>query len=235
MRKLIPALLLLAGNCAAQAHEHEPLTYDRIDLAASAEQEVANDLLVAVLYVEHEGQRQADVSARVNTAMAWALEQAKPVTGIKTQTLQYNTYPVYANNATTISGWRARQSLRIEGRDAKLIGELISGLQEKLAVESVGYAVSRESRRAAEEALTAGALEQFDQRAKQIAGALGRPGYRIVRLNVSSTGNPGMPVAYRAQMMEAASMKAAAPAQVDAGEQTLGVSVSGTIELEAAR
>lgn len=233
--RVLPIVLLLCAVGGARAHETEPLAYDQVDLSASAEQEVANDLLVAVLYTEQEGQRQADVAERVNTAMSWALDLAKPAAGIKTQTLQYNTYPVYANNSTTISGWRARQSLRLEGRDAKAIGELISTLQEKLAVESVGYAVSRESRLATEDALTTSALAQFDSRAKQIAAALGRPGYRLVRINVSSTGNPGMPIAYRAQMMADVGMKAAAPAQVEAGEQTLGIAVSGTIQLEPAR
>ena len=234
---ILPLLLalLLGGAPLALAHDAEPLVYDQIDLAANAEQEVANDLLVAVLYTEHEGQRQAEVAGRVNTAMAWALERAKPAAGIKSQTLQYGTYPVYASNSTTIAGWRARQALRLEGRDAAALGELIASLQEKLAVESVGYAVSREARLAAEDALTANAIAQFEARARQIAGALGRPGYRLVRLSVANTGNPGMPVAYRSAMMADTAMVKAAPAQIDAGEQTLGVAVSGTIQLEPAR
>ena len=158
----------------------------------------------------------------------------KAVAGIKVQTLQYGTYPVYANEGTRVTGWRARQSLRLEGRDAQAVGELVATLQEQLAVESIGQAVSREARTAAEEALTPNALAQFDARAKQVAAALGRPGYRLVRINVSTTGNPGMPVVYRGAMMADMAMKAA-PAQVEAGEQTLGVTVSGTIQLEAAR
>jgi uncharacterized protein YggE len=52
---------------------------------------------------------------------------------------------------------------------------------------------------------------------------------------VSSTGNPGAPMAFRSAMMADGGMAKAAPAQIEAGEQTLGVSVSGTIQLEAAR
>jgi len=232
--RVLSALLLLCASSVAIAHEHETVVYDQVDLVANAEQEVVNDLFVAVLYTEHEGQRQAEVAERVNAAMAWAIEQAKTAAGVKTQTLQYSTYPVYANDSTRVTGWRARQSLRLEGRDAKAIGELVAALQEKLAVESVGQAVSREARRTAEDGLTATALAQFDARAKQIAAALGRPGYRLVRINVSNTGNPGMPIAYRGAMMAEASMKSA-PVQVEAGEQTLGVVVSGTIQLDPAR
>lgn len=228
------SVLLFTGASVVHAHDEVALTYDQIDLAASAEREVGNDQFIAVLYTEHEGVRQAEVAERVNAAMQWALGQAKAVAGIKVQTLQYGTYPVYANEGTRVTGWRARQSLRLEGRDAQAVGELVASLQERLAVESIGQAVSREARAAAEEALTANALAQFDARAKQVAAALGRPGYRLVRINVSTTGNPGMPVVYRGAMMADMAMKAA-PAQVEAGEQTLGVTVSGTIQLEAAR
>jgi len=232
----IRSLLLLgmfAAGPAALAEEGRKPVYDQVELSASAEQDIANDLLVAVLYTEHEGQRQAEVAGRVNDAMAWALGIAKPTAGIKVQTLQYSTWPIYANDSTSVTGWRARQALRIEGRDAKAVGELIAGLQARLAVESIAYAVSREARKATEDALTASALAQFDARARRIAEALGRPGYRLVQLRVADTGQPGMPVPYRAVMMAEAAVKAA-PAQIEAGEQTLSVVVSGTIQLDAA-
>jgi predicted secreted protein len=227
-------LAMFAGATAAHADEGRKLVYDQVELSASAEQDVANDLLIAVLYTEHEGQRQAEVAGRVNDAMAWALGIAKPASGIKVQTLQYSTWPLYANDSTSITGWRARQALRIEGRDAKAVGELIASLQARLAVESIAYGVSREARRTAEDALTASALAQFEARASQIAQVLGRPGYRLVSLRIADTGQPGMPVPYRAVMMAEADVKAA-PAQIEAGEQSLSVTVSGTIQLDAAR
>jgi predicted secreted protein len=226
-------LAMLAAAPAALADAGRKPVYDQVELSASAEQDIANDLLVAVLYTEHEGQRQAEVAGRVNDAMAWALGIAKPAPGFKVQTLQYSTWPIYANDSTTVTGWRARQALRIEGRDAKAIGELIAGLQTRLAVESITYAVSREARKAAEDALTTSALAQFDARARQIAQALGRPGYRLVHVRVADTGQPDMPVPYRAVMM-AEGVAKAAPAQIEAGEQTLSVVVSGTIQLDAA-
>jgi predicted secreted protein len=231
--RFLMLLATIAGVPAALADDHGKPVYDQIELSASAEQDVGNDLLVAVLYTEHEGQRQAEVAGRVNDAMAWALGIAKPAPGIKVQTLQYSTWPLYANDSTSVTGWRARQSLRIEGRDAKAVGELVAALQARLAVESIAYAVSREARRTAEDALTASALAQFDARARKIAQSLGRPGYRIVRLQVADTGQPGMPVSYRAAVMAEAAVKAA-PAQIEAGEQILGVTVSGTIQLDAA-
>lgn len=234
MNSRILSSVLLCSLCAftrlALAHDDHEIIYDQIDLTASAEREVQNDLSVAILYTEQEGQRQSEVANRVNETMAWALGQAKPVAGVKTQSAQYNTYPIYANNGTTVTGWRARQSIRLEARDAKLLGELIGTLQEKLAVESIGFAVSKEARDATESALTDQALNQFQMRAQQIAAALGRPGYRIVRINLGTGGDMPSPVAYRGVMMMA---DKAAPAQIEAGVQTMNVSVSGTIQLEA--
>jgi predicted secreted protein len=229
------AILVLAYLVAITpvlAHEDHEMVYDQIDLSANAEQEVQNDLSIAMLYTEHEGQRQAEVADRVNATMAWALGQAKSVTGVKAQTAQYNTYPIYANNATTVTGWRARQSVRLEARDPKALGDLIGVLQEKLAVESISAGVSKEAREAAESTLTGQALSQFQARAQQIAAALGRPGYRVVRINIGTSGQLPSPVAYRGAMMMA---DKAGPAQIEAGEQTMSVAVSGTIQLDAAR
>lgn len=235
MRRYAPALattLLAALSMTATAdHPHASQPYDQVDLATSAEQDVAQDLLIATLYTEHEGQRQAEIATRVNTTMQWALDAANAVAGVKAQTTQYHTWPIYANASTTVTGWRARQSLRLETRDQKLLGDLVGKLQEKLAVEAIGFEVSRASREAAEEALTNEALARFQARARQVATALGRPGYRIVRLSLGGGGGPQPPIALRG-MMAAADM-AAAPAAIQAGEQTLSITVSGTIELEA--
>lgn len=208
------------------------LHYDQVDLAADAEQEIDNDLLIATLYTEHEGRLQAEIATRVNDTMSWALAQVKQVSGVKAQTTQYSTYPVYANNGTTVTGWRARQAIRLEGRDAQALGDLVGTLQEKLAVEAIAFGVSQERRDKAESALTAEALAKFQARAQQVAAALGRTGYRVVRLNIGTAGHGPAPIVRHEAMMMAAK-DAATPAQFEAGTRTLGVTVSGTVQLDA--
>jgi predicted secreted protein len=228
------AALLFAFSMVAPltlAHEDHHVTYDQIDLSARAEREVQTDLSIAMLYTEHEGQSQTDVAGRVNDTMAWALALAKPITGIKTQTAQYSTYPVYANNGTTVTGWRARQGIRLEARDTQVLGELIGALQEKLAVESIGSAVSKDTRDVTETALTDQALAQFQARAQQIAAALGRQGYRVVRINLGTGGEVPPPIAHSGELMMAE--KSAGPAQIEGGTQRMSVTVSGTIQLDA--
>lgn len=226
-RTLLLTFTLLLPATYVRAHDNDP-TYDRVSLNASAEREVENDTLVAVLFAEHQAQRQKDVSLVVNEAVRWALDQAKGKPGIKVQTTQYSTSPVY--NKRVITGWRARQSIRLESPDADAISELIGELQERMSIGSINYAVSKAARDAVEDELTSAALEQFKRRAELIARDLGRKSYRIVQLNINTGGGRPQPIAYAARV---ATMEAAPAPAIEAGVQTVTVGVSGTIEVDA--
>lgn len=228
MHNTVMFAALVAFLPGALAHEIEP-SYDRISLSASAEREVENDLLIAILFAEHQAQRQQTVSQKVNNAVRWALEKSKQESSIKVQTMQYNTSPVYSNKV--ITAWRARQSVRLESKDAEKLSDLIGDLQERLSIGSVSYAVSKPARDMAEEGLISEALMQFRQRAQLISGNFGRAGYRIVEVNINTGGARPMPMAYASRGV-AAAQAASAPA-IEAGVQTVTVTVSGTIELDA--
>lgn len=232
---LLLSLMLLANTAGARDHRG-PMMHDRVNLAVSATDDIANDLTIAVLFVEREGQNQSKVAEEINETMAWALTEAKAVKGVKLQTQQYSTYPVYGQDSTVISAWRARQSLRLESADAATLGELMSRLQARLAVESVGFGVSRAKRETVEERLTSEALARFQTRAARIAKDLGRPGYRIVQLDVGGTGGMPGPVHYPRvmAMAEGAVAAARAPTQMETGEQAMTVTVTGMIQLEGA-
>ena len=157
------------------------------------------------------------------------LAEAAKVPAVTASTGQYSTYPVM-NEHNAIRSWRVRQNLRLESRDPRLLGELVARLQEKLAVESVDYAVSAEARAAAEDSLTTAALARFRQRADGVAQALGRSGYTLITLDVGALGGgPQPPVMFRA----AAMADAAPAAQLSPGMQTLSITVSGTVQLRA--
>jgi predicted secreted protein len=222
-------LCLLACLSPLSAAE---LSYDQIDLSVSAERDIDNDLLIAVVYAEAQAERQADAANEVNESLQWALKAADRERSIETQTLQYSSFPTYANNGRIV-GWRVRQSLRLESADSAALSELLGRLQERVAIESINYDVSREARARAEDALIVDALAGFNRRAALVAEQLGRPGFRIVRISVSAGGNVPPPIAYRARAL-ALEADVTAPA-LDAGVQTLNVAVSGTIELNAPR
>ncbi|MEM7467764.1 MAG: SIMPL domain-containing protein [Pseudomonadota bacterium] len=216
---------------AVEAHEVAD-EFNRVNLSVSAEREVENDLLVANLYAEHQSQNQKDVSERVNNAIRWALELSKKEPGVKVQTTQYNTSPIY--NKQIISGWRARQGIRLESINSTVLSELIGDLQEKLLIGSINYGVSKLARDTFEAELTTEALRKFMERAEHIAKTLGRNGFQIVQIHVNTQGSRPVPVSYASRGLARAEASVAAPA-IESGVQTVQVSVSGTVEIDSNR
>jgi|UPI000760E1C6 predicted secreted protein len=223
----LAGLLLLAAIPALQADEDATL-YDRVRLAVSAEQQVSNDTLVAVLYVQTEGTNTAALANEVNRKMGWAIGQAKLADGVKSQTLDYRTNPIYRKQVLT--GWRVRQSLRLESNDSTKLSDLIGTLQKQLAVESISYQVSSAARKVAQDELIEQALTDFRARAALVAKAWQRPSYRLVELNITSGGNIPQPRQMRMMAMEMAADAVSAP-PLQAGTQQVQVNVSGVVEL----
>lgn len=224
MKKLVLALCLALAAVPAWSDD-APLTYDRISLNASAEAPVENDILVAVLFAQAEGPAAAPLAADVNTRIAQALDKARTVEGVKAQTLEYRTNPVYRNNR--VDGWRVSQDIRLESSDAGALGDLVGQLQQQLSVRSVSYEVSPGRWAEAEDALMGQAIANFTERARRIAEAFGRKDFRIVEARINTGGPAPVFMRGRAMAMDAAP---AAPA-FDAGTQDVRVEVNGTIEL----
>jgi predicted secreted protein len=228
----LPSLLLLLALASAPFAVHaeqEGPTHNLVALNVDASAEVDNDLLVAVLYAQREGSQPARLAGEVNEAVNQALSKAKATPGVKVQTHSYETNPVYRNNQ--LSGWRVSQAIRLESREAAVLSELVGQLQQQLAVQSLGFEVSDEARRRAEEALTGEALQRFTERARLVTQQLGRSSYRLVRIDINSSGGPIPRPMMRSMAMGAE--VAAAPPALEPGTQRLAVTVSGTIELTA--
>lgn len=229
MRPCLFLILFIAALASTPIGAAETPEYNRVTLNESAQAEVENDLLVVVLFAQAQGQDAATPADEVNRAMDWAVSMAKSHPEVKVQTLGYYSNAVY--NKNVIRGWRVNQSLRLESRDSRLLGDLIAKLQEQLQVQSIGYQVSEDQRRTHLDALTATALQRFQDRARHIAGALGHSGFRVVRININDGYHNPVPIA-RGMMLEAAKADVAvAPARIEAGTQQLTISVNGEIEL----
>lgn len=220
-------LVSLVFTTHAAAHEVTP-TYDRINFRVSAQEDVANDTLVAVMYHERNGQQPSAMADDVNRTIAWAVDLAKKNRAVKVQTLDYRQEPQYRNQA--VVGWKIRQSIRLESTDPEALSMLIGELQERLSVASMHYSVSPEVRMEVENRLIARALDRFAHRGKLIAGEMGRPDYRVVAMDVVTSGASPAPMRMRAvsAMAESSSV---APPTLEAGVENVEVQVSGTIEL----
>jgi len=225
----IPLFFALIPTTMLQAAEN-PLTYDRINLSASAQGKAVNDILVAVLYQHMEGPTAEPLSAEVNKAIAAALTTAKRVPEVTVQTLDYQTFPTYHNQKVT--GWSVRQLIRLESKNMEKLSALIGDLQKSLKVESIGYQVSPETLRATEDGLMSEAMKAFQQRAELITRELGRKRYRLVALDVNTQNSMPRPFHANAKAMAMDAAPSAPPA-IEAGEQPVAVNLQGTIELQS--
>jgi predicted secreted protein len=223
---IIPLFLALLSTQALAGSDDAQ--YNRVSLNESAQIEVDNDLLVVIMFAQAEGRDPAAPADEVNRRMDWAVNMVKSHPEVKVQTLGYQTSPLY--NKSTIRGWRVNQSLRLESRDGRLLGDLVGRLQEQLQMQSIAYQVSEGQRREKLDGLTAQALARFQDRAAHIAKTLGRSGYRVVRININDGRHGPMPIA-RGMMMEASADVAVAPPRLEAGTQQMSVSIDGEIEL----
>ena len=228
----LPLVLLflaaLVTATSATAHEAPP-TYDRINFRVSATQEVENDTLVVVMYSERTSQQPSVMADEVNRTISWAVALAKKQSAIKVQSLNYRQEPLYRNQ--TISGWRVRQSIRLESTDVTALSTVVGELQERLSVASLHYAVSPDRRADVENVLISEALDRFRRRGKLISAELERPDYRIVNIDVVTSGATPAPMRMRAVAAMAES-SSAAPPTLEPGVQSITVQVSGSIELK---
>ncbi|MCU7904411.1 MAG: SIMPL domain-containing protein [Candidatus Thiodiazotropha sp. (ex Epidulcina cf. delphinae)] len=218
---------LLSASQPLVSEERDP-RYDLVNLSAQASSEVENDTLIAVLYAQKEGDDLAPLTGSVNRLVAQGIDEAKRSKGVKVQTLDYLTSPIYQQQR--LSGWRVRQSIRLESLQSDKLSELLSKLQSSLALESVSYAISPARRRQVEDSLTQQAIDAFRRRAELITHQLGRSQYRLVEMTVQTSGQPVQPLRMRASMM--AMERASAAPTLEAGSRTVQVGITGSIELQ---
>lgn len=221
---LLALLAALAGG-ASQAAETPANKLAQVHFTVSAETQVANDRVVAVLYAERQGESLAPLTRTLNKTVAAALSEARDAPGVRARTLDYRTSPVYRDRR--LIGWRVRQALRLESADVGSLSTLIGRLQKKLAVQSINYVLSPAARKRAEDGLVADVLAAFQRRAEQVAKALGG-GYRILRIDLGGGAPPPRPYPLRSAtlMAEGASAPALQP-----GNRPVRLSATGSIEV----
>lgn len=219
-------LSLLPILFSAQALAAEPPHYDRIMFSVSAQTEVHQDKLVAILFAQEEGRDASRLADGVNQRIALALDLAKNDPTIKTRTLGYSSRPYYKNQQ--VDGWTVSQSIEIQSDNPTQLGLLIGKLQSDLHVQSINYTVPAEVQTKVTETLTSEAMTTFKARAEGISKAWGRTGYRLVQMAIQDQTPPAQPMAYA--MNRSVNFGTTTPT-LEPGSQTISVTLTGTIEL----
>ena len=226
MMKLLLAVVCVLGAASAAVAD-TTLNYNQVRLQSEQREAVSNDTMHVILGTSGEDKDAARLARRINEDMEWALATAREFDSLKASTGSYRTWPVH--HKTEFQGWRAEQTLMLEGTDMAVLSQLTGRLQERLQVQSMNFTVSDARRTAVENRLISAALEAFKERARIVGDNLQATGFRVVELNVNTGGQPP-PVIYRARMA-ATAMESDAAVAVAGGETDIVVTVNGTIEL----
>lgn len=225
------ALLALTARGPALAQPAPEATrYNTADLQADAQREVGNDTLNASLFVELTETDAAKLADSLNRNTADSLAVAKEFKSVRVRSGNNQTYPVY-DRAQRLTAWRGRAELRLESKDFRAAATLIGRLQSRMQLGQIGFSLSAEVRKAAEDELIGEAIKAFRARADIVRTSLGGRGYRIRRLAVNTGGGfvPPRPLMARAGV---AAAEGVATPPLEGGVSQITVSVNGTIEVE---
>ena len=225
------ALLALIARGPVRAQPApESTRYNTVDLQAGAQREVGNDTLNASLFVELTEADAAKLADSLNRNTADSLAVAKEFKSVRVRSGNNQTYPVY-DRAQQLTAWRGRAELRLESKDFQAAATLIGRLQSRMQLGQIGFSVSPEARKAAEDEIIGAAIKAFRARADIVRTSLGGRGYRIRRLAVNTGVGfvPPRPLMARAGV---AAAEGVATPPLEGGVSQITVSVNGTIEVE---
>ena len=220
---------MLLAALASSVQAENTLPYERVGFVVSAEKEVENDVLTAILSASQTGQDSAKLADEVNQAIVWAMDIAKKQTAVDSLTLGYTTNPVYRDQR--VDGWQVSQRIELKSKDSKTLSSLLGELQAKLRVESINYSISTEVQKTTEEQLINEALDGFKQRATQVQKNMGRANYRVVRLDIQTASDFQQPFPMAAASEGGSFSRSVAPPVLEAGKQKVRVMVNTEIEL----
>ncbi|KOG03941.1 SIMPL domain-containing protein [Pseudomonas fragariae (ex Marin et al. 2024)] len=234
MFNLRPAatLVALAAALSSLPAMAEEARYNQISLRAEVNQEVQRDLMLVTLYTEAQDSDPAKLAAQITETLNKALGQARQVKDVKIRQGSRNSYPVYDDKGQKITGWRERAELRLESADFAVLSKLTGELLTDLKMGGMDFSISPSTRKTSEDALLKDAVTAFKARAQLVTEALGGTGYKLVNLNLNTSGYPQPYLRAPVMMMAKSSRADSAPTpDVEAGTSQVSVAADGVIEV----
>lgn len=223
------AIALCATSLGAMADEPR---YNQVSLRAEVSQEVAHDLMHVTLFTEGQANDPAKLAGETTATLNAAVEQARKVKGITVSLGSRNSYPIYDDKGQKITGWRERAEVRLESSDFAALSQLTADLLGKLKMGSMNFSIADATRAKNEDAMMKGAVDAFKARAQVLTDALGGKGYKLVSLNLNTSGAPQPMPVMRMTAMKADSYGGAPAQEIEAGTSQVTVSADGTIEVQ---
>jgi predicted secreted protein len=229
-RSITAAILLASLSCATAAQTTEP-PQNVLQLSTSGSVEVQQDLLSITLTTTREAADAASVQTQLKSALDTALAEARKNAQpgqLDVRTGNFSLSPRQTRDGK-ISGWQGTAELVLEGRDFARITQT-AGRITTLGVGGVGFGLSREARAKVEVEAQSLAIENFKQKATELARGFGFAGYTLREVSVNA--NEGGPIRPRMMAAQAKAFAADAPVPVEAGKTSVVVNVSGSVQLK---
>ena len=202
-----------------------------VALTAIASVDVTRDLMSVTLTATREGADANSVQSALKQALDSALAEARPAARpglVDVRTGNFSMYPRYSTK-NTLAGWQGLAELVIEGRDLQAISQLAGRIQT-MTIARVTQGLSREQREKAEGSVMSQAISRYRAQAAQVTQQFGYVSYVIREVNVGSNDQGGGPVPMLASA-KSMGMSADAPLPVEAGQTSVSVTVSGTVQM----
>jgi predicted secreted protein len=224
------AALMWTGAAMAQSAPWTP-PQNVLQLSATGTVETQQDLLSMTLSTSRDAADAATVQTQLKTALDAALAEARKNAQpglLDVRTGNFSLVPRYTRDGK-ISGWQGTTELVLEGKDFPRITQT-AGRISTLTVGGIGFGLSREQRAKVEAEAQTIAIENFKQKAAELAKGFGFGGYTLREVSVNA--NDSGPIRPRVMAAAAKSYAADAPVPVEAGKTSVVVNVSGSVQLK---
>lgn len=232
-RTTLAASALLALALSAQAHDSAPAMANVVQISASGEVEVAQDMLTMRLGTRREASDANTVQNQLKVALEQALALARPQAragALEVRTGGFGLTPRYGRDGQ-INGWQGTAELVLEGTDIARV-TATAGQIQSLTVSQAYFGLSRDATLKLEAQAQEQAIERFKRKADEVSKAFGFSGYSVREVSVSSADQPGYRPAPRVMAMEMKAASSDAPVPVEAGKAAVTVMVNGSIQLK---
>ncbi len=183
------ALLFLFTN-STMADEGSKRKGAYLNISATENVNVTEDLLVVNLRFEAEGKSASAVQEKINKTMSEAFNKAKDLKNSQVSTEQYSVYkyhPRVKKSEKKKTIWRGAQHMRISGKSSDDILKMTGELQKMgLATSNLGYVVSPEKHEETRDALMEKAIKKLLKKSDRVAKAIGKKSTEVVNINIDS-------------------------------------------------
>lgn len=228
-----PIALLITSLLTSTAVLASEQAYNQISLRAEAHQEVAHDQMQVTLYTEEQDTDAARLASTVTQTLNHALQMARQHSEVSVKMGSRRSYPVHDSKGQKITAWRERAEIHLESTNFPKLSTLTGELLQTLKMANMQFSIAPKTRISGEDQLLKDAISAFQARAKLVSEAFGSKSYKVVNLNLNSSGFSRPPVyAHSAKVLSSSmSDESALIPDIEAGSSQISIIADGVIEI----